>query len=122
MAHREDVIWLAGLLEGEGCFLVHPDRRTPGSRSNLRVALQMTDHDVVDRAYSVFPIGGSGPREVSAANSGGHLGKKPHWCVYWHAANAEIVMRAVLPFMGKRRSAKILECLNTPNLSYHRKG
>ncbi|GAA4981160.1 hypothetical protein [Actinopolymorpha pittospori] len=95
-ADREDVIWLAGLLEGEGTFDLHR-----GKYPRVRVA--MCDRDVVGRAATLF---GSTIR----------LTLKPApFQATWHAeisgARAVEIMTAVLPHMGARRSAKIAEVL-----------
>ena len=93
---RDDLLWLAGLLEGEGCFDLHRARYP-------RVRLGMTDRDVVGRAATLF---GSRVR----------LTLKPAPATAtWHTevsgARAEEIMEAVLPFMGARRSAKIATIL-----------
>jgi hypothetical protein len=101
-ADRDDVVWLAGLLEGEGTFDLHR-----GKYPRVRVA--MTDRDVVGRAATLF---GSSIRLT--------LRTAPHRPM-WHAEiqgqKAVLVMRAVLPFMGARRSAKIAEILSAHGLS-----
>jgi len=42
---REDAAWLAGLLDGEGCF--------DAPRGNPRVRLKMTDFDIVFRVAAL---------------------------------------------------------------------
>ncbi|MDG4792717.1 hypothetical protein [Micromonospora sp. WMMD1082] len=95
-ATREDVIWLAGLLEGEGAFDLQR-----GTYPRVRVA--MVDRDVIGRAATLFGV------SVRLALKG-----RPHKAM-WHAEvqgpKAEAIMRAVLPHMGARRSAKIAEVL-----------
>lgn len=98
---RDDLLWLAGLLEGEGCFDLHRGRYP-------RVRLGMTDRDVVGRAATLF---GSRVR----------LTLKPAPAsATWHTeisgSRAEEVMEAVLPFMGARRSAKIATVLGHARL------
>lgn len=92
----EDKIWLAGLLEGEGCFDLHRGKYP-------RVRVGMSDRDVVGRAATLF---GSKVR----------LSLKPRPnSAMWHAeisgSKAERVMNEILPYMGARRSAKIAEIL-----------
>jgi hypothetical protein len=98
---REDVLWLAGLLEGEGCFDLHRARYP-------RVRLGMTDRDVVGRAATLF-----GSRVRLSL-------KAPPASATWHTevsgARAEEIMEAVLPFMGARRSAKIATVLGHARL------
>lgn len=93
---REDVIWLAGLLEGEGTFDLHRGKYP-------RVRVGMTDRDVVGRAATLL---GANVR----------LSMKPSpYKATWHAEvsgeKATAVMLAVLPFMGSRRSGRIAEVL-----------
>ena len=90
---RDNIIWLAGLLEGEGCF------------SNGAIVLRMTDYDVVEKAFS---IAGFGKIYVGGEK------KKPHHkqCWHWQARKGKFVyalLIAILPFMGDRRSRKITE-------------
>lgn len=93
---RDDVIWLAGLLEGEGSFDLHRARYP-------RVRLAMSDRDVVGRAATLMDCSiRLGLREA------------PHASM-WHAEisgpKAEAIMRAILPHMGARRSGRIAQIL-----------
>lgn len=99
--NREDVIWLSGLLEGEGTYDAHRGKYP-------RVRLAMTDRDVVGRAATLM-----GCRV--------RLSLKPApYQATWHAEiqgeKAAQVMRATLPFMGARRSAKIAYILGSTEL------
>jgi hypothetical protein len=98
---RDDLLWLAGLLEGEGSFDAQRGKYP-------RVRVGMTDRDVVGRAATLI---GSRVR----------LSLKPApYQATWHAevtgSKAAEVMRAVLPFMGSRRSAKIASILGAADL------
>lgn len=93
-----EATWLAGLLEGEGCF--SPTCR--GFRSiNPRVTLDMTDLDVIERASRAWP----GASEVRTTE---HEGRKTSHRLVWQGEPAILLMRSVLPDMGKRRGEKIL--------------
>lgn len=101
LGNREDVIWLAGLLEGEGTFDLHRGKYP-------RVRLAMCDRDVVGRAATLM---GTSVR----------LSMKPApYAATWHSeaqgAKASEIMRAVLPFMGSRRSGKIAGILGQAEL------
>lgn len=101
LADKFDVVWLAGLLEGEGTFDLHRGKYP-------RVRLAMTDRDIVGRAATLM-----GCRV--------RLSMKPApYAATWHAeiqgAKASEVMRAVLPYMGSRRSGKIAAILGTAEL------
>jgi hypothetical protein len=95
-ADHEDVIWLAGLLEGEGAFDTHRGKYA-------RVRLAMTDRDIVGRAATLF---GSSIRLTLRPAP-----KTSTWHAEVQGPRAEAIMRAVLPYMGARRSSKIAEVL-----------
>lgn len=92
-----DVVWLAGLLEGEGAFDLQRGRYP-------RVRLAMTDRDVVGRAAALF--GATVRLTLRPAPS------TPIWHAETQGPRAVEVMRAVLPYMGARRSGKIAAILS----------
>lgn len=99
---REDAIWLAGLLEGEGTFDLH-------RKKYPRVRVGMSDRDVVGRAATLM---GAQVR----------LSLKPYPnAAMFHAevsgTKAVAVMEAVLAHMGARRSAKIATVLGWARLA-----
>lgn len=91
------VEWLAGLLEGEGCFTT-----AKNNFGYMRVALAMTDKDVVERAALAFP----GSSAVHTMNRRGTW--KTVYSVSWCGPDAYACTRAVLPYMGQRRTERIL--------------
>lgn len=91
--HREDAAWLAGLLDGEGCF--------DAPRGNPRIRVKMSDLDVVLRAADV--MGASTHHEAARP------GHKPLLVAQLTGERAVGVMRAVLPWLGSRRSAKVTD-------------
>lgn len=96
LTSRDDVIWLAGLLEGEGTFDLHRGKYP-------RVRVGMTDRDVVGRAATLM-----GSRVTSRFH-------KAPFQATWHAEvtgeKAEEIMAAILPHMGSRRSGRIASIL-----------
>ena len=89
------IAWLAGLLEGEGCF-------TYQCSPTIRVG--MTDKDVVQRIAALFGRHVRGPYKYRD-------NMKP---VYYTEVNGAVAvdwMQTILGFMGKRRSVKIREVL-----------
>lgn len=90
-----DLVWLAGLLEGEGTFDLHR-----GKYPRIRVG--MTDRDVVGRAATLM---GSRIRMTIS---------KVHKTTFHAEVSGERaadIMVALLPHMGARRSSKIGEIL-----------
>ncbi len=96
MVSTADLHWLAGLLEGEGCFSHH--------KSTPVVSLGMTDFDVVERAHRLVP--GAGKLAVSIVGQ-----NKPmhRWSV--HSRDAIALMMTLYTLMGERRRARITELL-----------
>jgi hypothetical protein len=96
----EDAAWLAGWLEGEGCF---HDRRNARGHLRLLVEAASTDRDVIERAARI-----AGAGHVRLKRSVG----KPLW--NWRVearADAVRVLRLIRPYMGLRRGARIDEML-----------
>jgi hypothetical protein len=99
-----EVAWVAGVLEGEGYFGVY--RARGGSQTRLTVACEMTDEDVIRRLREITGLGSI------------HVGKTrdPNWKPTWRwsvqsVEGAQEVARAVRPWMGARRTARIDEML-----------
>lgn len=106
--------WLAGLLEGEGCFSEQTYHKC-GSHWRVlpSIELIMTDRDVVVRAGAM--IGGAQRRVRSYPGTGSN--KRTHrWRV--NGARAAHVMKTILPLMGQRRSRRINKIL----VKYERSG
>lgn len=99
--HDRDVYWLAGLLEGEGTFDLHRGKYP-------RIRLGMTDRDVVGRAATL--LGGKVRLSLKPAPA------QAMWHVEISGTKATEIMRAILPHMGARRSAKIATILGHASL------
>ncbi|WP_394620972.1 LAGLIDADG family homing endonuclease [Lentzea sp. JNUCC 0626] len=91
---KVDAAWLAGLLDGEGCFDL--------PRGNPRVRVKMSDLDVILRAADL--MGAKTYPEVVP-------GRKPLLVAQITGDAAVEVLRAVLPFLGSRRSARATEII-----------
>ena len=98
---RADAAWLAGLLDGEGCF--------DAPRGNPRIRVRMTDFDVILRAATLMDASTYGEVDRRPTRVGGL--PKPLLCAQTTGQKALAVMRTVLPYMGSRRSAKITELI-----------
>ena len=88
--------WLAGLLEGEGSFMVGP----PSSPRMPLIAVHMTDEDVMARLGRIFE------RKVHVVRP-----RNPRWrtsyLVRVTGGKAVRWMRLLRPMMGARRQAQI---------------
>lgn len=94
--NRDDLLWLAGLLEGEGTFDAHRGKYP-------RIRLAMTDRDIVGRAASLM--------DAKIRLSLHTAPSKPTWHTEISGQRAAEIMGQILPFMGSRRSGKIAEVL-----------
>lgn len=98
---ESDLMWLVGILEGEGSFDCHRGKYP-------RVRLGMTDRDVVGRAATLM---GSRVRlSLHAAPV------QATWHTEISGERAADIMRALLPHMGARRSARIATVLGHAQL------
>lgn len=89
-----EVAWLAGLLEGEGCFSSPPGK--------ARVICAMTDRDVIERCLEITGVGNLKFRKRYNPD------RKDQWV--WDVSrlrDASAIMRVVRPLMGLRRGAAI---------------
>lgn len=94
--NRDDILWLAGLLEGEGAFDLSKGRYP-------RIRLAMTDRDVVGRAATLM--------DTSIRLSLKRAPAAPTWHSEVSGPRAEAIMRELLPHLGTRRSQRIAEVL-----------
>jgi hypothetical protein len=92
-----DVAWLAGILEGEGCFHFN---RTP------KITVAMTDEDVIAKVASLF---GKGYRHRKSRKEG----NKDVYTTEVFSVTAIEIMNKILPYMGIRRTEKIKEVILT---------
>lgn len=100
--NTNELNWLAGLLEGEGCFSIRDTLRNKG----LGVSCSMTDKDVIDKIHSLVGFGSI--FTVSSRQINHQIQYK------WNSSKRNDVVwliEQLLPFMGERRSNKIQEML-----------
>ena len=100
---RDDIRWIAGMLEGEGSFCwnmyLRSDRK--GRRySQAVISMQSTDADVVARVAKFFKQLPQGPYFWAR-------GHQPVYNVQLRGIPALRMMRRLYPYMGARRKATI---------------
>lgn len=106
MTTTKDICWLAGLLEGEGCFTA--------DHGNPRVFVKMNDEDVMSRALRImkptqFRVNGNSVRQFTDKSRLGS--KQPFFVAAIYGGRAAGWMMTVYSFMGLRRQARIREIL-----------
>jgi hypothetical protein len=112
MPTTNEIYWIAGLLEGEGCF--HAQRQFRSY--NVLIQLAMTDEDVIERAAKIL---GWKQRKPCRPRAHQH---KTVYSVGICGARALGWMQTVYPLMGKRRQAKIrkiLDLVRMPHMQLH---
>lgn len=103
MLSMTELAWLAGILEGEGCFLL-----TTKSKSNLgypQIAVSMTDKDVMDRIALLLEA------SIYVKEDKRKEHYKDQWTARINGARAVSWMMTLYSFMGERRKAKIRQVL-----------
>lgn len=98
--------WVAGLFEGEGCITINRNNTVPRGIATLG----MTDQDVVFRFHKLLGIGHIYHRQRGVTAKG--TPRKAAW--HWRTSAAHDVadfLRAILPWLGKRRAARAREVL-----------
>lgn len=105
--HREDAAWLAGLLDGEGCF--------DTVRGNPRVRVKLSDFDLVIRAASLMD---ATTHETRPDN----LNHRPLLTAQITGEQAVRVMRTILPWLSSRRAARVTQIVSDYNRKMVRDG
>lgn len=92
-----DLKWVAGILEGEGAFVL----TTRYDKPNIAILLSMMDDDVVQDVFDIVKVGTmSGPSEKGVYR----------WQVN-KQADAAALMMTLYPLMKERRQTQIKRCL-----------
>lgn len=98
-----ELAWLAGLLEGEGSFL----KPSPCEPTSVRIAVEMTDKDVIDKVSKLWNI-----RYCQTRKRRQNLNHKPTYRIQIKGRRAAELMVKLKPLMGERRQQQIQEALN----------
>lgn len=110
---QQDLYWLAGLLEGEGSFLLGPPCR-PDKPS---ITLSLTDQDIITRAAKLM-----GVRYVRTRVRPNKLGSgelKPAYVITLYGQRALRLMSCLYPLLSKRRQAQISRVLRPYGLAFN---
>lgn len=103
-----DIAWLAGILEGEGSFMLKTKR---GFNGTISISLQMTDKDIVDRCAKILNTKVYGPY-ISKQTKLDGSSKKETYLLNVFGSNAASWMMTLFSFLGIRRQEKVIELLN----------
>ena len=107
-----EIAWIAGLLEGEGCFSICIRKTAKHNHKTVAVHCEMTDEDVIIKLHKIAGCGTINKRANVSGREDRRV-RKPTWI--WSVQNHAGILRvckAILPFMGTRRQAKIKELID----------
>lgn len=100
---RDELNWLAGLLEGEGSFMKGP----PSAPNTPSVSVHMTDLDVVERVTKLFGMGFIlEPKKQRDHHKKSYLSRV-------RGQRAIDLMILLRPLMGERRKSQIDRALSS---------
>ena len=105
MTSEQEIAWLAGLLEGEGAFMLGKNWVNKKAYIYPVIVVSMTDKDVVDRVAAIF-----GNTTYCSKPQESHW--KLLYSVSTSGSRAVVFLKKILPFMGERRRKKITEILD----------
>src|ERR1035437_5370525 len=100
---KAEIYWLAGILEGEGCFLLAESRANGRVYVHPRAELSMADKDVVQRVAVLMQT------TVRAQKQKGHYKRMYKTPLY--SLRAAALMERLLPIFGIRRRKQITKVL-----------
>src|ERR1051325_242005 len=98
--NTHEIAWLAGLFEGEGCVSFT-------GKNCVQVSINMTDKDIIERAYKLF--GEKGSFRYYKSKNPNHKDTW-NWAVSERDQAIELIT-LLLPWMGERRSSKMKAAL-----------
>ena len=110
---KRDLYWLAGLLEGEGCFGFTRNHVKGHIYCHAQIQLRMCDHDVVKRAAGLMGC-------KIHSYPGQRANQKRFWQFSLTCRRARAMMTQLEPLMGKRRGAKIRAILRRGSHAVHK--
>lgn len=88
---RTEIAWLAGLIEGEGSFVVIPTK--------VRLTVAMTDSDIIKRLHNVTNVGHIHPCRTRAKE---HYKPVTIWAVS-RQRHLYPLVKLIRPWLGQRR-------------------
>lgn len=98
---KKDLFWLAGLIEGDGCFTSQKNRPV--------VSLALTDKDVLEKAANLL-------NTSFYTATGEKQGYKDQYIFQIKSEKAISIMNALYPYMGERRKIRIDDVKKNWNL------
>ena len=102
----KDIYWLAGWLEGEGCFSLYQD----GNSKQFRIEFSSTDLDIIERVVKIMRTHEKIYERKRTLTNNGTLRKQDYY-VHIRGSLAIQWMMTIYSLMGTRRKSKIKEVI-----------
>lgn len=99
-----DLLWLAGLLDGDGCFGFYPS--TENGNPTPSIHIQMVDQDTIERVASLFECD-------TSVNKSKKKTEQDTYRASIRSQKALSLMRLLLPYLSVRRQQKITTIIDT---------
>ena len=110
----EDIAWVAGIFEADGSLYV--DKNGKGGTAFPCLAIGMTDEDTIQKLKTTIGVG-----DVQGPYPGATDNRKPYWRYRLRNKDAvEKLCELMLPWLSKRRTAKVHEILHFIDMSPRR--
>jgi hypothetical protein len=101
--------WAAGLIEGEGCFILSKDKRS--NHHKVAIQVEMTDKDTLDNLQKI--LGGTIIESNYPSKFKRFPNAKPSWRWYVHKQQEVFsVLIEIMPFLKTRRLQRAQELFN----------
>lgn len=98
-----NIVWGAGIIEGEGSFIISKDNRRPENNyRSCKIQVESTDLDAIQRLKSIF--GGNYFENNAPSKYKAFPNAKPSW--RWMLATKEVVFNTLIkigPYLSERR-------------------
>ena len=110
----DDLLWLAGLLEGDGHFSLSKNSKSKPNRCGIKV--QMIDADTVEKVASIFKVSMRSENRIKTNKNHNKTYTAEIYC-----QKSLSLMKLLSPYMGVRRQQKIHEIIDVYNNKLPRK-
>lgn len=98
------LVWLAGLLEGEGSFIPGP----PSAANRPQMQIEMVDEDIIARVATMFDVSYHQGRPATPT-------RQQTFVVCKRGRKAIALMQSLRPWMGVRRTGQIDKSISSHN-------
>lgn len=104
MAYCEDLAYLAGFIDGEGCIGIHHRGKAKGRKPTVRVSITNTDKNILIWCKNFIGLGGT----LKIHNKNGNNKWKTAYRLEYDCKKAEALLRMVVPYLKIKKEQALL--------------